>query len=218
MNSFFDGQYQVEAWYEKKLTRRSLLKSAAGAAAIAALPVKALSQEQYKALQIALKTDPWLTLDAVLDHLLPASETGPSAKDIKVINYLYNVIYQQPTDKSEIDFIYKGVGWLNDFSQSQYQQAFVTLGFDDKERLLKAISQSRAGDNWLNNLVGYIFEAMLSPPSYGGNPNGIGWQWLNHQAGFPLPEKGQRYFEIPGFKSIAVANVSDVSSIGKTKS
>jgi hypothetical protein len=38
---------------------------------------------------------------------------------------------------------------------------------------------------------------MLSPPSYGGNPNGIGWQWLEHKAGFPLPEKGQRYFELP---------------------
>jgi gluconate 2-dehydrogenase gamma chain len=38
---------------------------------------------------------------------------------------------------------------------------------------------------------------MLSPASYGGNPDGIGWQWLEHQAGFPLPEKGQRYFELP---------------------
>ena len=43
---------------------------------------------------------------------------------------------------------------------------------------------------------------MLTPPSYGGNPNGIGWQWLEHQAGFPLPPAGKRYYELPGQQAI----------------
>ena len=72
-----------------------------------------------------LKTDPWLTLNAVLEHLLPASPTGPSAKEIQASQYLYNVVFQQPTDDSEIEFIYKGVGWLNGFSNSQLQKNFV---------------------------------------------------------------------------------------------
>jgi gluconate 2-dehydrogenase gamma chain len=38
---------------------------------------------------------------------------------------------------------------------------------------------------------------MLTPPAYGGNPDGVGWQWLEHQGGFPLPKVGQRYFELP---------------------
>ena len=46
-------------------------------------------------------------------------------------------------------------------------------------------------------LIGYIFEAMLAPPAYGGNPNGVGWQWLQHKAGYPLPKAGKRYYELP---------------------
>jgi len=64
--------------------------------------------------------------------------------------------------------------------------------------ILRGISQSEAGENWLSTLLSYVFEAMLAPPIYGGNPNGIGEKWLNHQAGFPLPQVGTRYYELPG--------------------
>ena len=103
----------------------------------------------------------------------------------------------QPTSTEEKEFIVKGVGWLNSFAKSEYSKMFVQLSFDEKELLLRGISRSSAGENWLNTLLNYIFEAMLTPPAYGGNPEGIGWQWLEHQAGFPLPDKGQRYFELP---------------------
>jgi len=203
MSSFFEKNYQTPDWLMQKLSRRNALKSAAGAIAIAAMP-KTLFAAQSGALNDVVKKDPWQTLDAVLNQLLPASETGPSAQEIRATLYLYNVVNEQPTEQAEIDFIYKGVGWLNDFSQSQLKKAFVDVSFDEKEQLLKAISKSTAGENWLNNLLGYVFEAMLSPPSYGGNPDGIGWRWLDHKAGFPLPEKGKRYFEIPGHQRIAV--------------
>lgn len=203
MSSFFEKNYQTPDWLTQKLSRRNVLKSAAGATAIAAMP-KTLFAAQSGSLNDVVKKDPWQTLDAVLNQLLPASETGPSAQEIRATLYLYNVVNEQPTEQAEIDFIYKGVGWLNDFSQSQLKKAFVDVSFDEKEQLLKAIIKSTAGENWLNNLLGYVFEAMLSPPSYGGNPDGIGWRWLDHKAGFPLPEKGKRYFEIPGHQRIAV--------------
>ncbi|MFT5812526.1 MAG: gluconate 2-dehydrogenase gamma chain [Psychroserpens sp.] len=206
VTSFFDDNFRTPTWLQKKVSRRSALKSAAGATMIAAMPVRAwsaLASDQFASL---LTTDPWLTLDAVLAHLLPASPTGPSAKEIQATQYLYNVVYQQPTDKAEIEFIYKGVGWLNGFSQSQLQKNFVALTLEEKEKILRTISNSRAGENWLSNLVSYIFEAMLSPPSYGGNPNGIGWQWLDHQAGFPLPLTGKRYYELPGKQPIVMSN------------
>jgi hypothetical protein len=164
-----------------------------------------------------LKTDPWLTLDAVMAHMLPESPTGPSAKEIQAIQYLYNVVFQQPTEEAEIEFIYKGVGWLNGFSKSQLQKNFVALTFDEKETILRAISKSTAGENWLSNLVGYIFEAMLSPPSYGGNPGGIGWQWLEHQAGFPLPPAGKRYYELPGQQAITKNNKAALSNVTSTE-
>ena len=68
---------------------------------------------------------------------------------------------------------------------------------EDKETTLRAISRSAAGKNWLNMMILNLYEAMLSPPAYGGNPDGIGWQWINHQPGFPLPQAGKRYYELP---------------------
>jgi len=211
ITSFFDESFSTPIWLQKKVSRRSALKSAAGATMIAATPLSAWSAMANEQLTKVLQTDPWLTLNAVLAHLLPESPTGPSAKEIQATQYLYNVVYQQPTDNAEIEFIYKGVGWLNGFSQSQLKKNFVMLTLQEKETILRAISKSRAGENWLSNLVGYIFEAMLSPPSYGGNPNGIGWQWLEHQAGFPLPPMGKRYYELPGQQAIFSSNTKSTS-------
>lgn len=211
-NGFFDKNFITPDWLIKKVSRRSALKSAAGAAIIGAMPFRSWSATTDEKYSRALAIDPWLTLNAVLAHMLPESATGPSASDIQATQYLYNVVVQQPTDNAEIEFIYNGVGWLNGFSKSQVQKKFVLLTFEEKEKILKAISKSRAGENWLSNLVGYIFEAMLSPPSYGGNPNGIGWQWLDHQAGFPLPPEGKRYYELPGNQPIDMGNKLAASS------
>ena len=214
IKSFFDENYQTPAFYkEKQLSRRVLLKSAAGMGAVCAMPSFSLSAKQQKSLEQLTKTDPWLTLDATLNQLLPESATGPSAEDINATAYLHQVMTVQPTEQDEKDFILKGVGWLNGFSQSQQGKLFVQLSINEKEKMLRGISNSRAGENWLTTLLAYLFEAMLAPPAYGGNPNGIGWQWLDHQAGFPMPKKGQRYFELPPRsqvgKKIAVHNIED---------
>jgi gluconate 2-dehydrogenase gamma chain len=207
LKSFFDKGYKVPLWFKEKalakkgdaqqLSRRNLLKSAAGATGMMALPAFSLDIKTQTSLVTLTKTDPWLTLDATLAHLLPRSATGPSAADINALAYLHQVMTVQPMSLQEKKFIVKGVGWLNDFANSQYSKVFVRLSFDEKELLLRSISRSSAGENWLNTLLNYIFEAMLTPPAYGGNPDGVGWQWLEHQEGFPLPKVGQRYFELP---------------------
>lgn len=207
LKSFFDKAYQTPFWFKEKelskkvlsqqVSRRNLLKSAAGATGVMALPAFSLDSQTQTSLAKSKKTNPWLTLDATLAHLLPTSATGPSAADINALAYLYQVMTVQPTPTEEKEFIVKGVGWLNSFAKSEYSKVFVQLSFDEKELLLRGISRSSAGENWLNTLLNYIFEAMLTPPAYGGNPDGVGWQWLEHQGGFPLPKVGQRYFELP---------------------
>jgi hypothetical protein len=205
ISSFFDKNYQTPSWLTDKLSKKNLsrrkiikgaLKSAGGATVVAALPFSAWSAGSVS-LPEQLNSDPWLTLDSVLNHLLPTSKTGPGAKEIQATTYLFNLVHLQPTEQDEIDFIYKGVGWLNGYSQSQLQKNFVQLVVQDKEKLLRGISQSKAGQNWLNTLLGYILEATLTPPVYGGNANQVGWQWLEHQGGFPLPNEGTRFYEIP---------------------
>jgi len=200
LTSFFDKNYQTPEFIKNKKTqqnRRHFLKSAAGMGVLASLPTFNLNAKAQASLSELVKADPWLTLDATLNQLLPSSATGPSAKEIQATAYLHQVMTVHPTEQDEKEFILKGVGWLNGYANSEKSANFAQLNFSDKEQLLRGISQSRAGQNWLNTLLGYIFQAMLAPPSYGGNPNGIGYQWLEHQAGFPLPEKGQRYFELP---------------------
>jgi len=197
-SSFFDKNYQTPEFYKnKQQSRRSFLKSAAGVGTIAAMPSFSISAKQQVQLATLVKTDPWLTLDATLNQLLPSSATGPSAKEIQATAYLHQIMTVQPTEQDEKDFILKGVGWLNGYANSEKSANFASLTFAEREQLLRGISRSTAGQNWLNTLLGYIFQAMLAPPSYGGNPNGIGYQWLEHQAGFPLPKEGQRYFELP---------------------
>lgn len=205
--SFFDNNYTTPNWLKAKLSRRHMLKSAAGMGAITALPCGVMASNK-PALTTLLQTEPWLTLDAVLNHLLPSSDSGPGAKELQATNYLHQVITEQPIEQAEKDFILKGVGWLNSYSNSQLQQPFSDLNFQQKEQMLRAISGSQAGKNWLNTLINYLYEAMLSPPVYGGNPNGIGWQWLKHQAGFPLPKEGTRFYEIPSRYQIKVKNLS----------
>ncbi|WP_019029668.1 gluconate 2-dehydrogenase subunit 3 family protein [Colwellia piezophila] len=207
VTSFFDKSYQTPEFIKdkqrqaKQQDRRHFLKAAAGMGALASLSTFRVSAKAQvslnELLKTLVKTDPWLTLDATLNQLLPRSATGPSANEISATAYLHQIMTVQPTEQDEKDFILKGVGWLNSYANSEKSANFSQLSFADKEQLLRGISQSTAGQNWLNTLLGYIFEAMLAPPSYGGNPNGIGYQWLEHQAGFPLPEKGQRYFELP---------------------
>lgn len=206
--SFFNSDYKTPAWLTKKLARRQVLKASAGATAIAAAPKLVLAQSSIIQLEQALKTDPWLSLQAVLEQLLPESDTGPGAKSLNATAYLFNVVNEQPIEPEEKSFIFKGIGWLNGFAQSQLKKNFVELTFDEKEKILKGISKSRAGHNWLNTLITYLYEAMLTPPSYGGNPDGIGWQWLDHQGGFPLPPKGKRFYELPGVYKISVKNVT----------
>ncbi|WP_246047109.1 gluconate 2-dehydrogenase subunit 3 family protein [Colwellia ponticola] len=221
-SSFFDKNYQTPEFINKQKkqnqqnqqNRRRFLKSAAGMGVLTTLPAFGLdvgvSVDRQTSLNELLhslvKTDPWLTLDATLNHLLPHSATGPSARDIQATYYLYQVMTVQPTDQYEKEFILKGVGWLNGYANSEKSANFAQLSIADKEQLLQGISRSSAGQNWLNTLLGYIFQAMLAPASYGGNPNGIGWQWLAHQPGFPLPEKGQRYFELPSRARISFLN------------
>lgn len=202
-DTFFDPSYKTPKWLDDKLSRRQLLKSAAGTSALAILPFSQLSFAQQKNIEATLNAEPWLTLDAVLNHLLPVSEQGVSAKDIQATYYLYQLVHQQPTTADEIEFIYKGVGWLNGYSQKKTDEMFISLKQSEKETMLRDISRSTAGDNWIAMLISNIYEAMLSPPSYGGNPNGVGWKWLEHQAGFPLPQDGDRYFELPNRSQVS---------------
>ncbi len=140
--------------------------------------------------------DPWLTIAAVQEHLFPADEESPGAADINALGYLRWTLNDAATEPSEREFMLNGVGWLNGVTEEKFQQRFVDLNEQQREQALRQIEQTRAGENWLASLLMYLFEALLSDPVYGGNPAGIGWQWLDHQPGFPRPTEKQRRREL----------------------
>lgn len=133
-------------------------------------------------------------LDAIYMQLFPADGNGPSARDINAVKYLeWAMSDPDNIDDGDPEFIIKGLGWLEDLAQQTQGDAFIGLTQVKQQQVLTQIAQSRAGENWMSLLIYYLTEALLLDPVYGGNPEQVGWQWLEHQPGFPRPVVGKTY-------------------------
>ncbi len=129
-------------------------------------------------------------------HLFPKTDTAPGAEQINALDYLQFVLHDQQISREDRDFILKGAVWLNETSIEDFQIDFYLLDFNQREKLFQKISQKTWGENWLSAILKYIFEALLSDPLYGGNPNSIGWDWLQFQPGYPRPTELNLYPKI----------------------
>jgi len=131
---------------------------------------------------------------AVQLHLFPDDGDGPSATDINALEYLeWALTDPDYQDDGDGEFIVNGVGWLDSLSEQTQGNQFINLSHEKQDKTLQQISKSNAGENWLSMLIYYITEALLFDPVYGGNPEGIGWKWLEHQSGFPAPSNDTLY-------------------------
>ncbi len=180
------------------LDRRTfLLRGGAALAtvsALAALPYalrKELTRETSFALFSHLQHQ---TVSTVQEHLFPKGPDSPGAADINAAAYLEWAITTPGTDPDTRNTIVNGVGRLQDASRERFDVLFVDLDDEQSEQLLRYLAdKTRWGRAWLSLMLYYIFEALLSDPVYGGNPNEIGWRWLQHQPGFPRPPADKIY-------------------------
>ena len=140
--------------------------------------------------------EPWYTFAAVQQQLFPDDGNGPDAKGINATTYLKFVLDAPDTDPDDRKFILDGVDWLNRLAIARFKAVFATCEPVNQDKLLHNIVTSDAGERWLSFLLRYIFEALLTDPVYGGNPNGVGWKWLQHIPGFPRPPVDKRYFDL----------------------
>ncbi len=168
--------------------RRFLLQAAGGSLALLFPPGRTTATPAV---------DPWVTLDAALRHLFPHEANSPGADDINALAYLRRVVADPFVDADERAFITRGAGWLEELAQAAHQQPFAKLDAARRERLLRHVAARPVGENWLSTLIVYLLEALLTAPAYGGNPNGIGWSWLRHIPGFPLPDSDTVYWKLP---------------------
>ncbi len=169
--------------------RRFLIQAAGGSLALLfpLLPAAARTRD----------SDPWTTLDAVLQHLLPSEPDSPGAHDIHALAYLRRVSEDPFIDADERAFIPRGAGWLEELARKAHGQPFARLEEAHREALLRHVAARPVGENWISTLLVYVLEALLTAPAYGGNPNGIGWRWLRHIPGFPLPDADTVYWKLP---------------------
>lgn len=186
------------------LNRREFIRVIA--LAVAAYPLSSLAESRKQEQLPAKDTfrqklkDPWLTLAEVQEHLFPAETEAPlispGAKDIHALDYLRAMMAAPDFDKTKHELIIKGVTWLNELSKQNHSKMFIQLDSETKEKILRRIESSRPGQRWLSVILTYLLEALLTDPVYAGNPDGIGWAWLQHQAGFPRPPEDKKYFNL----------------------
>ncbi len=143
--------------------------------------------------QLTFDEAQWATLAAVHDHLLPSEPDAPGAREVHATAYLDRTLADPKFDPDIKGFILQGIGWLEEIAQTQEGMAFHRIRPARREELLRQIAASGAGERWLSNLVTYCLEALLADPLYGGNPGGIGWQWLGHEPGRPRPTPDKIY-------------------------
>ena len=186
---------RLRQWHRQLQSRRSFLKTLAGGSLLALFrPLPALTDGMAADESTALSsTERWRLIEQVQQQLLPSEEQAPGARDINALAYLQWVAGDEQIDAEERAFILQGAQWLHDLSIETHQGSFNTLSEAQQEAMLKIIAASDAGENWLATLMLYIFEALLADPVYGGNPDGIGWRWLDHDPGQPRPPANKRY-------------------------
>ena len=184
------------------LNRRAFLRTSAAISLLAGLvackPEPPKNTAKIKLEPGKFSTTEEATLMAVQMQLFPADGDGPSAKDLNALAYLKWAL----TDPGNVEdgdqaYIIKGLGWLEDLAEQTKGDAFASLGQEQQHQVITQVARSSEGENWLSLLVYYLTEALCLDPIYGGNPDGIGWQWLEHQPGFPRPQnlkQGYRSF------------------------
>lgn len=179
----------LAAWHRLLCSRRTFLLGLAGGSLAALFGAPTLG-EDVKPLD---DPRPWLVLDAVQRHLLPSEADSPGAAEINALGYLRFVVQDPLLDVDERRFLLKGVDWLEGLVQENGGGSFLELDEPGREGILRRIAASAGGENWLSTLILYLLEALLTDPAYGGNPNGLGWRWLEHIPGYPRPTPDKIY-------------------------
>ncbi len=186
-------QNKIEQFISARLTRRRFLGAAAGASVLTLLPFSGCSTDSSSKRNFLFSKEQKRTLTAVQEHLLPHEENSPGAKDINAANYLEMVLNQPGFDPEIRDFIADGLKRLAEFTTKKRLSPFEKMITEEREHTLKALQDLSWGQTWTSLILLYIFEALLSDPVYGGNPDGIGWIWLEHTPGLPRPVESTRY-------------------------
>jgi len=164
---------------------RTLCATAGSGPALRAAAVLAMDAP---ASALGLSTAQWQTLAAVQEHLLPSESVGsPGAREVNASGYLRLVLMDPRLELEERRLVSTGLVEFETLCAKRYGTGFPDLDPGAREEALRAFEQLQTGQQWLGEILDFLLEALLGDPSYGGNPDGIGWHWLQITPGFPRP-------------------------------
>jgi gluconate 2-dehydrogenase gamma chain len=203
MNRLAEGRADDDSAVEDsslidRLGRRTFLwrggAAIATVAALAGLPYALRKELTRETSFVFFSTEQEQTVSAVQEHLFPQGPDSPGAADLNGAAYLEWAITASATEADTRNTIVNGIGRLRDATRERFGAPFTSLNNEQKELVLRYLGDNtRWGRAWLSLMLYYLFEALLSDPAYGGNPDEVGWRWLEHQPGFPRPTADKIY-------------------------
>lgn len=136
------------------------------------------------------------TVREVQNILFPEDGNGPGAFQVHADRYLIWILNDPLLDSDEGMYIIKQIDEFNKASRKEFTVEFHELSPENQLDLVTSVAKEDWGKKWFSRLLTLIFEALLLDPVYGGNTKGIGWDWLDHDPGFPRPVAIITYPEI----------------------
>jgi hypothetical protein len=171
------------------LDRKEFIKSVLILGAASQLPWIVSCSEKEQDDRVNLKVNS--TLQAVLNILLPHSESRPGALDFFADKYISQLKNDPQIKRDSYNKLMSNFDSLDQFAGEDFYQ----LGQKkQKESFQKFLAEGN--ETWASRLMTYCFEAMLCHPIYNINPNEIGNIWLDHTMGVPEPDKKNMYPQI----------------------
>jgi gluconate 2-dehydrogenase gamma chain len=142
-----------------------------------------------------LSKDQFITLRSLLDTLFPDDGNGPSALQVNADRYILWVLNDSLLDPAENQYIIDKLDVFAEKCKETTGSVFEKLSQEEKHIYVQSVIDDW-GETWVSRLLTLIFEALLTDPMYGGNPDRTGWKWLNHDPGVPRPILVNSYPEI----------------------
>lgn len=115
----------------------------------------------------------------------------PKAKELATdtVAYMDIIFAHSRISQEDKNFLKNGVKWLNESALEMYQKRYTQLSKIQRDKVLKSISTTRWGVDFLDSILRYTLEAALGEPVYGANKNQAGWKWLSFDAPNPQAKK-----------------------------
>jgi hypothetical protein len=130
-------------------------------------------------------TTPIETIAVLQTDLFPEAQQ----LHIQTAPYMHIILNHSRISEEDKTFIKNGVKWLNEEAIQLHKKSYTKLVPKERQEVLNAVVKTEWGENFVYNMMSYMFEAMLGDPIYGGNNNEVGWKWLAFEGGRPRPKK-----------------------------